>query len=90
MKKVLLLNIFPITVGYSVFAILLTIFTNVPKVGQQIQNIWYIPFSIFTLYVFYIILKDYRLIKQNNSTSDEIPPKNTETGTVLVPVFINT
>jgi len=65
-KKVLLLNIFPITVGYSVFAILLTIFTNVPKVGQQIQNIWYIPFSIFTLYVFYIILKDYRLIKQNN------------------------
>lgn len=66
MKKVLLFNIFPISVGYSIFAILLTIFSKIPGYGQKIQNIWYIPFAIFTLYVFYIILKDYHLIKQNN------------------------
>jgi len=65
-KKVLLFNIFPISVGYSVFAILLAIFSKIPGYGQQILNIWYIPFSIFTMYVFYIILKDYRLMKQNN------------------------
>jgi hypothetical protein len=62
-KKVLLLNIFPISVGYSVFAILLAIFSKIPGYGQQILNIWYIPFSIFTMYVFFIIWKDYRLIK---------------------------
>lgn len=68
MKKILyfLISILPIITGYGVFAILLSLFSKVPGVGQQIVNIWYIPFSIFTMYVFYIILKDYRLMKQNN------------------------
>lgn len=65
MKKVILSNIFPIFVGYSVFAILLSIFSKVPNYGQQIVNIWYIPFIILTGYISYTILKDYRLIKQS-------------------------
>jgi len=49
MKKVLLMNVFPAFVGYGIFAILLATFSKIPSVGQQILNIWYIPFSIFTL-----------------------------------------
>lgn len=66
MKKVILSNIFPIFVGYSVFAILLSIFSKVPNYGQQILNIWYIPFMIVTIYMCYTIFKDFRTIKQNN------------------------
>ena len=62
MKKVLLMNVFPAFVGYSIFAILLATFSKIPNVGQQILNIWYIPFSIFTMYVFFKIWKEYRLI----------------------------
>lgn len=49
MKKVLLMNVFPAFVGYGIFAILLATFSKIPSVGQEILNIWYIPFSIFTL-----------------------------------------
>lgn len=66
MKKVLLFNIFPISVGYSVFAILLAIFSKIPGYGQKILNIWYIPFMIVTIYMCYTIFKDFRTIKQNN------------------------
>jgi hypothetical protein len=66
MKKVLLMNIFPVGVGYSVFTILLAIFSKIPKYGQQILNIWYIPFMIVTIYMCYTIFKDFRTIKQNN------------------------
>jgi len=65
-KKVILSNIFPIFVGYSVFAVLLSIFSKIPKYGQQILNIWYIPFMIVTIYMCYTIFKDFRTIKQNN------------------------
>lgn len=66
MKKVLLMNIFPVGVGYSVFAILLATFSKIQSVGQQILNIWYIPFVIVTIYMCYTIFKDFRTIKQNN------------------------
>lgn len=67
-KKVLyfLISILPIVTGYGVFAILLSLFSKVPGVGQQIVNLWYIPFSIISFYMFYTALKDFRSAKQNN------------------------
>jgi len=68
MKKILcfLINILPVFVGYGVFAILLAIFTKIPSLGQQILNLWYIPFAIISFYMFYTALKDFRSAKQNN------------------------
>jgi len=62
MKKILcfLINILPVLVGYSVFAILLAIFANIPGIGRQIANLWYIPFGIISIYMFYTGLKDFR------------------------------
>lgn len=62
----LLINIFPLFIAYSVFAILLAIFAKIPSVGQQILNLWYIPFTIISFYMFYTVLKDFRSAKQNN------------------------
>ncbi|XOQ17883.1 MAG: hypothetical protein ACFWUA_05160 [Sporanaerobacter sp.] len=68
MKKFfyLLINILPIVVGYGVFAILLIIFGRIPSVGQSILKLWYIPFTILTTYMCYIILKDFRSTKPTN------------------------
>ncbi len=56
----------PAIVGYGVFVILLNIFTKVSIVGQQIMNVWYIPFAIISFYMIYTAFKDFRSAKQNN------------------------
>lgn len=67
-KLCILINLlFPAIVGYSVFAILFSLFTKVPSVGQQVANLWYIPLAIYTIYISFINVKDYKLAKQSNS-----------------------
>ncbi|MDR7855008.1 hypothetical protein [Tissierella sp.] len=66
MKKVInvVFNVvIPIIVGYAIFGILLSIFRDIPTIGHSVTNLWYVPFSILTLYMGYTSVKDYRLAK---------------------------
>jgi hypothetical protein len=64
-KNFILSNIFPIIAGYGVFYILLTIMKQFPVVGQEVLKLWFIPFSVLTVYIIYSIRKDYKLLKQD-------------------------
>lgn len=64
MKTVLniLFNIvIPVVVGYVVFGVLLSLFTKIPEIGLMVSNVWYLPFTILTVYMIYTVLRDFRI-----------------------------
>lgn len=64
MKTVLniLFNIvIPVVVGYAVFGVLLSLFTKIPEIGLMVSNVWYLPFTILTVYMIYDVLRDFRI-----------------------------
>ena len=63
MKKFLniLIQIVPVLCGYAVYGILYSLVTRIPTIGDIIASLWYVPFSVVTVYMAYQVAKDVRL-----------------------------
>lgn len=57
--------VIPVVVGYAVFGVLLSLFVKIPEIGLIVANVWYLPFTILTIYMGYEVLKDFH-IAQNH------------------------